>query len=148
MMSVDGKSPLNARIEHLLAAQADALLQGQEFNLQREAYGLSALEAAEAFDLLQLATRLHQNLEPVAPSEELVRRLQSELLGQPNPQMSLALRWRKLPARYRTAARLGGLTLTAGIALLAIRRGLEILGALQRQQSPDGDKGLSLNTAS
>lgn len=148
MMSVDGKSPLNARIEHLLAAQADALLQGQEFNLQREVYGLSALEAAEAFDLLQLATRLRQNLEPVAPSEELVRRLQSELLGQPNPQMTLALRWRKLPAHYRTAARLGGLTLTAGIALLAIRRGLEILGALQRQQTPDGDKGLSLNTAS
>jgi hypothetical protein len=43
---------------------------------------------------------------------------------------------------------LGGLTLTAGLALFAARRVLNTLQAMQRRNQPEGEKGLTLNTAS
>ncbi len=143
MFASDGKD--SAPLEDLLAAHADSLIAGlTDFAPQLERY--SVAQAAEATQLLDLAQRLRESLVPVAPSDEFIERLKGEFVGE--PQLTLLVRWRKLPAHYQLAAKLGGLTLTAGIVLLAARRALTILGAMQHRNHAESDKGLTLNTAS
>jgi hypothetical protein len=125
-------------IEALLAAHADAILAGREFALDNYQFGPA--EAADVYPLLNLANRLREALRPIAPSDEFVNRLKNDLVGEQMP--TLILRWRKLPAQYRMMARLGGLTLTAGLTLLAARRVVEVVSTLNRSDSAKGDKGL------
>ena len=137
----------NSQLEDLLAAHTDALLAGlEDFDPQFANYGIASSQAAEATNLLGLAFRLRETLTPVAPSEEFTRRLRNELVGAEQP-VTLLVRWRKLPAHYQLAAKLGGLTLTAGLLLLATRRALGVLDALHRREQPEVDQGLTLNTA-
>jgi hypothetical protein len=152
MFSPDEKALDNAPnrsnpLDDLLAAHADALLTGLEdvtpdFSL----YNLTSIQANEAPPLLEIAYRLSQTFTPVAPSAEFKQRLKDELVGE--APLTLLVRWRKLPAHYQRVAQLGGLTLTAGLALLAARRVLNTLQAMQRRDQPEGEKGLTLNTAS
>ena len=128
-------------LEDLLADQADALIAETAF----EGYKLSPGQAAEANELLDLAVHVSESLKPVAPSEEFLARLRGELAGQ--QQVTLLVRWRKLPPQYQLAAKLGGLTITAGIMLLAARTGINALGALQHRNQPKSESNLSLNTA-
>jgi hypothetical protein len=110
------------RIEALLAEQADALIAETDFNPQFETYTMSAKQLAETRDLMKIADYLHSNMTVVEPSAEFMSRLKNELTGQ--APATLLVRWRKLPASYQLVAKLGGLTLTAGIVLLAAARGL------------------------
>jgi hypothetical protein len=137
---------LESALEQLLAEQADALISGlEDFDLQLERYDIPAAHTAEANSLLQLGSLLHQTLEPISPSDDFIERLKGELVGgQP---VTLMVRWRKLPAQYRLAARLGGLTITAGIMLLATRRGLNVLSALQGRGQPEQESPLPLKPA-
>lgn len=129
-------------LEELLAAHADALVRGVPFTFSAE--GLSEAERAEAHSLLFLADRLSAGLAPVTPDPAFVAQLRAELLAQAPASPTLLLRWRNLPKRYKLAARIGGLTLTAGLALLASSRVLEwLLRAQRRQHSKDADLSLT-----
>ncbi len=131
--------------EEWLAAHTDALLAGLE-NSSLQFTSMAPPQVAEANELLGLVRQLRDSLTPTAPSEEFSRRLKNELMGvQP---VTLVVRWRKLPPHYQLAAKLGGLTLTAGILLLATRRALGVLDALHHREQPEADQGLTLNTAS
>src|SRR5450631_3489312 len=130
-------------IEDLLAAQFDALLAGQDAAPQPQQFGLNIAESADIDDLWLLANHLYRVLEPVEPSEEFTARLRNELVGEQAP--ALLLRWRKIPARYRLAAGLGGLTLTAGLALLAVGRVVGRLSATQQARPSEADAKLSLS---
>jgi hypothetical protein len=133
-------------IEDLLTAQADALLAGRDdSDLRLDRYGIAPSQVAEATELLDLARQLRDSLVPVTVSEEFVRRLKSELIGE--QPVTLFVRWRKLPPQYQLAAKLGGLTLGAGIVLLATRRALEVLDSLHRRNQPEADKSLSLTAS-
>jgi len=141
--------PENRAIDHLLAAHADALtrkphVQPEDFDFLFDEYGLDEVETAEAESLFQIAHRLN-DLPEVAPSEEFVARLQNDLTGARIAESALILRWRRLPTIYRLAASVGGMTITAGILLLAGRRLVDVITLRRRQQDKDG---LSLNTIS
>src|SRR5258706_5309713 len=148
MISPDEKGKAqNSQIENLLAAHADAIdAELMDFKKQFANFGLAPSQAAEAADLLDLAQTLRGTLALVEPSPDFTRRLKSELVGE--PPLTLLVRWRKLPAHYQLAAKLGGLTITAGIVLLAVRRALAVLDALHRRDDTEPDKGLSLHTVS
>ncbi len=148
MFPSDGKqNAQDQQIDELLAAQADALLAGfEDFDPRFDQYGFNASQMAETAELLHLAQHLRRTLTPVTPSEAFLHRLKSELVeDQP---VTLLVRWRKLPPHYQLAAKLGGLTLGAGIVLLAARRALDILDGLNHHPQPESDKGLTLHTAS
>jgi hypothetical protein len=146
-LSDGSNNPENSQLEDLLAAHTDALLAGlEDFDPQFMRFGITPAKAAEATDLLGLASRLRDILSPVTPSEAFTRRLKNELIGAEQP-VTLLVRWRKLPAHYQLAAKLGGLTLTAGLLLLASRRAVGVLDALHRRDQPEVDQGLTLNTA-
>ena len=132
----------NNWLEDLLAAQADALITDEAF----ESGSLSREQAAQANELLDLAFRVNDSLQPVMPSEAFMARLKDELIGEAQP--TLIVRWRKLPPQYQLAAKLGGLTITAGIMLLAARTGINAIGAIQRRNQPESESNLSLNTVS
>jgi hypothetical protein len=137
----------NNQLDDLLAAHTDALLAGlDDFDPQFSKFGIASSQVAEANNLLGLAFRLRETLTPVAPSDDFTRRLKNELIGAEQP-VTLLVRWRKLPAHYQLAAKLGGLTLTAGLLLIATRRAVGVLDALHRREQPDVDPGLTLNTA-
>ena len=141
------ENSLESRLQELLANQADALIAGTEkFQPDFERYRFNSQQEAEARDLLQLASQLREALAPVSPSMEFATRLKGELTGQ--APVTLLVRWRKLPASYQLAAKLGGLTLTAGIVLLAARRGINVVSALNNHNPSKAEPGLSLNTAS
>jgi hypothetical protein len=131
----------DAQFEALLDAQLASLVAGRAFAALPEQYGLSGDAATEAYDLMHLAQRMSESMIALPPSPEFVTRLKNELVGNLTP--ALILRWRKLPAAYRVAARLGGLTLTAGLALLASRRVLGLLGTLNQARAK---ADVSLNT--
>lgn len=127
----------NDSLEALLAAHADALSSQDKpkFDADLDRFG------AEDRALFAFAERLNEMLTPVAPSGEFLRRLKQELLSEPllvpapasaKPESPLIQRWRNLPAGYRLIASLGGLTLTAGLTLLAASR---VRGAFHRRQS-------------
>lgn len=152
MISSDGKQQAqdnqpDLRITDLLAAHLDSLLAGQdELDPGLERFGLTPKQTTDTMELLSLSRRLRENLTPVAPSEDFVSRLQGELVG--NQPVTLLVRWRKLPPHYQLAAKLGGLTLTAGILLLAAGRALTVLDAINKRNRPENDSALSLPTAS
>lgn len=134
----------NNWLDEILAAQADALIAGDE-DFDIEGFELTSSQSAEANELFQLAGQLSDSLQPVMPSEAFMARLKDELTGE--SQSALLVRWRKLPPQYQLAAKLGGITLTAGVMLLAARTGINVLGSLQRRNQPKADANLSLNTA-
>ncbi len=136
------------QLDDLLAAQTDALLANQDFQPRLETAKLNADEKAEAYELLHLAQRLRENLTAAAPDEAFMSRLKQELVGESagNPSPVWLLRWRNLPPRYRVAASLGGLTLTAGLTLLATRRVLDLFGRVNQRHEQKSDKGLSFTT--
>lgn len=150
MISSDGtinrNTQNNTSMEDLLDAQLQALLAGIDYEPDPNRYGLSVSESTEAYALLHLAHRLSEALVPVSPSDEYIQRLKNDLVGLPAP--ALLLRWRKLPTHYRLAARLGGLTLTAGVILLAIGRFVEWLHTGRRNQRAKADQGFTLETMS
>jgi len=120
-------------LEDLLAAQADAIIgEVEDFDPRLPNKGISPAEAGEANALLTLASRVAQSFAPVEPSAAFISRLHDELSG--NEAVTLLVRWRKLPARYRLAARLGGLTITAGLALIAAKRGANVVATLQHRE--------------
>jgi hypothetical protein len=147
MIPSDGKKRAqDLPIEDLLAAQADALLAGvEDYYPPFDQYELTSSQVADTAELLHLAQHLRRTLTPVVPSEDFLRRLQSELVeDQP---VTLLVRWRKLPPHYQMAAKLGGLTLGAGIVLLAARRALDMLDGLNHHAQSETDQGLTLHTA-
>lgn len=108
----------DAVLGELLSAHADALIAGRPFSV--------AGASADAYALMQLAGRLREALPTVAPSPAFLARLQEELIATPTlPPATISARWRNLPARYRRVAQVGGLTLTAGLALIAGFRALD-----------------------
>lgn len=127
---------IDAQIEALLDSHYQAIRSGQLFTLTPEKFGIAGNQTKDAHELLFLADRLSSILTPVVPTAEFETQLRDELVGTATP--PLILRWRKLPAGTRLAARLGGITLTAGLALLASRRVFSLLGALNgsRVKSP------------
>ncbi|HLY29177.1 MAG TPA: hypothetical protein VKQ72_22720 [Aggregatilineales bacterium] len=132
-------------LEDLLAAQADALIgEIEEFDPRLPSKGISPAQAGEANALLTLASHVAQNLAPIEPSAAFLDRLHDELTG--NEVVTLLVRWRKLPARYRLAARLGGLTITAGLALIAAKRGINVVSSLQRREEGKADSALALKS--
>jgi hypothetical protein len=150
MISPDRKpKDQTPQLDDLLAAQTDALLADQDFRPRLETTSLDAAEKAEVYELLHLAQRLRENLTSVAPDDAFMSRLKQELVGEPagSPSPIWLLRWRNLPPRYRFAASLGGLTLTAGLTLLATRRVLDLFGKVGQRQEPKPDQGLSFTTA-
>ncbi len=150
MISPDRKhKDQTPQLDALLAAQTDALLAEQDFRPRLETENLGDAEKAEAYELLHLAQRLRENLTAVAPDEVFLSRLKHELVGEPaaHPSPMWLMRWRNLPPRYRVAASLGGLTLTAGLTLLAARRIFDLLDRVNRHQESGSDKGLSFTTA-
>jgi len=139
-------TPENRAIEGLLAAHADALIRKpsvspDDFDFLFDEYKLNADESAEAQGLLRVAHRLNV-FTPVAPSEAFIQQLKNDLVGT-QAESALILRWRRLPPFYRVAASVGGMTLTAGILLLASRRVIDVI-TLRRHAK----KGFTLNTAS
>jgi len=134
----------NSALEDWLAAHADALIRGVPFALPAE--GLSEAERAEAHSLMLLAGRLREGLRPVTPDAAFVARLRAELLAQAPARPALLIGWQRLPKRYKLVARIGGLTLTAGLALLAGRHVLELLLRAQRRERGK-DPDLSLTAA-
>jgi hypothetical protein len=145
--ALDNEQNRPTPLDDLLAAHADALLTGlEDVTPDYSLYNLTSLQTNEAPSLLEIAYRLSQAFTPVTPSDEFKQRLKDELVGE--APVTLLVRWRKLPAHYQRVAKLGGLTLTAGIALLAARRVLNTLQTMQHQNQPEGEKGLTLNTAS
>ena len=135
---------LEMRLEALLSDQADALIAGTRFEPRFDRFAIPPSHAVQARELLGLAEGLSDALSPVEPSVEFVGRLKNELIGkQP---VTLLVRWRKLPAHYQLAAKLGGMAISAGIMLLAARRGLNTLQAIQRRNQPEAESGLTLNS--
>ncbi|SRR5258708_7959962 len=144
-MNLPDGNDLEARLEALLSAQADALIADTPFEAHFDQVGIPPAHSAQARSLLQLADRLHGALVSAEPSAEFVGRLKNELIGgQP---ATLLVRWRKLPAHYQLAAKLGGMAISAGIMLLAARRGLNTLQAIQRRNQPETESGFSLHSA-
>jgi hypothetical protein len=114
-------------LAELLSAHADALIAGRPF---------ATPSRADAAPLLELATRLSEALVPVDPDTAFFTRLKAELLAVPLPTTpTLSTRWRSLPARTRFVARVGGLTITAGLALFAGIRALDALRSGRREAS-------------
>lgn len=137
---------LDVRLQELLAEQADALIAGDDkFDPRFERFNFNSEQADDARDLLQLATHLRETLLPVGPSPEFMMQLKGELTGE--APVTLLVRWRKLPASYQLAAKLGGLTITAGIVLLAAKRGLNVLESFGRHDGAQSEGGLSLTAS-
>lgn len=111
-------------LANALSAATDALLSGNN-NLDSifARYGVSRRDVEP---IIRVLNRLHRTLVGVQPSRRFVRRLQIELVGQPEPgwfgkliTRGLIGRVRYLPARVQIAA---GVVFVAGFMLLARRR--------------------------
>ena len=84
-------------LEDLLAAQADSLLaDADNFDPHFDQFPVTPADAAEATELFDLALLLRDNLSTEGPSEAFAARLKAELVGE--APVTLAVRWRKLPA--------------------------------------------------
>src|SRR5258708_7054746 len=144
-MNLPDGNDLEARLAALLNARPDAVTPGTPFEANFDQFGIPARHTAQTRGLLQLADSLHSALVSVEPSAEFVGRLKGELIGgQP---ATLLVRWRKLPAHYQLAAKLGGMAISAGVMLLAARRRLETLPGMQRRHQPENQAGFSLHSA-
>ena len=130
----------NIRAENLLSAYLNAMHTGKSTE------HLTQNASAEMVELLNLTDLLHSNLIPIEPSPEFLLQLRGEFITHAPP--ALLLRWRKIPPRYRIAAQIGGVTLTAGLALLAGRRAFDLLHGIRSRQTDDSDGSLSVNSLS
>lgn len=119
------------RLDDFLMAHADSLISGLPFNPEIDGFDLR--QKNDLHTLMTLASRLKM-LPSVPPDSAFVARLKAELTAPPAPIPSLITRFKRLPPRYRVAASIGGLTLTAGLALLASRRVWDLMGRLQRRE--------------
>ncbi len=128
------------RLETYLAAHLDALWSAPE---AAKALRLQAADP-QARDLMLLAERLHTTLIPVVPSDAFIERLRGEFMMQAPP--TLRQRWRQLPPRYQTAAKVGGATLTAGLMLFAVRRAWT--GQRARHRTATAEATMHLSSAS
>lgn len=129
------------QLESLLLAQANALINGAEpFEPPLSQTTLTPRQQAEARDLFELAYQLRVVMVPAEPSADFMARLKSELVEDAPAPDTLLVRWRKLPAGYRLVARLGGMTIGAGLALLAASRALNALG--HRHEEPNTDSSM------
>lgn len=127
-------------MEELLNAQLEALLAGRTFDAHMHTHRLDPHLKDQAGDLLHLAERVHSALVFVQPRETFLRDLKRELVADGalaasralaaaeavTPAARRALRLPNIPPRYRVAAGLGGLTLGAGVAVLAAVRILDM----------------------
>ena len=120
-------------MEELLNAQLEALLAGRTFDAHPAKFGLDPRQESQASDLLRLAERVHSALVFVNPREDFLRSLKRELMADGvassaplADQERPALRLPHIPIRYRIAAGVGGLTLGAGVAVLAAVRILDL----------------------
>ena len=144
-MNLPDEFDLEMSLEALLSEQADALIAGTHFEPDFNRFALPQSHIAQANDLFQLAESLGDALTTAEPSAEFVGMLKNELIG--NQPVTLIVRWRKLPAHYQLAAKLGGMAISAGIMLLAARQGLNSLQAKQRRSEPDADSNLAHGSA-
>lgn len=123
------------QLEDLLAAVTDALIAER-----RPADAVpSHLDAkrAEIEPYLGLIERLRSGLVAQQPSDRFVRRLKSELLGE--PQRGVVSRMRRLPARVQIAA---AFALLAGSgAMLIFRRRQPGLSSLTGLNPADDERG-------
>lgn len=124
-------------MEELLNAQLEALLAGRTFDAQPHTHHLDPRLKVQAGDLLRLAERVHSALVLVQPRGAFLRDLKRELVAEGAVVASRgaaaeaeaarhALRLPNIPPRYRVAAGLGGLTIGAGVAVLAAVRILDM----------------------
>src|SRR5258708_37393797 len=109
-MNLPDGNDLEARLEALLSAQADALIADTPFEAHFDQVGIPPAHSAQARSLLQLADRLHDALVSAEPSAEIVCRLKNELIGvQP---ATLLVRWLRFPAHYQLAAKLRAMSIS------------------------------------
>ena len=124
-------------MEELLNAQLEALLAGRSFDAHPHTQSLDPSLKDQAGDLLHLAERVHSALVFVQPREAFLRDLKRELVADsalsaargdaPRTEAARrAIRLPHIPPRYRVAAGLGGLTIGAGVAVLAAARFLDM----------------------
>jgi hypothetical protein len=123
-----------AQLSTLLESYTDRLLAtgqtpgvGAEEAVAAQALGeeLPPKAQQELAALLALTSQLYAVLTPIEPSAMFITRVKQSLLGE--QPATLAVRWRKLPAHYQLAAKLGGAVVTAGLLLLAARRRIAFL---------------------
>jgi hypothetical protein len=113
-------------LENLLAEHMDALVAGRETDRFFKGADVETLE------LLHIANQLSYTLVPVEPSAAFLADLKAQFTAP--EERAVVLRWRAIPAPYRLAARLGGGAMAAGLAVLAVRRALNVLGGLRGTQ--------------
>lgn len=123
-----------AELEDLLALHLDALLTGSGDPITELSRTINPAITAELSALTQIAEQIQPALIAVEPNPEFVARLRQELVTPTAP--TLILRWRTLPPTAKLAARIGGVTLGAGLMYLA-GRGVfgMIAGLLNRGKS-------------
>lgn len=112
----------NQYLEDALIAHADALVAG---TLDREAL-LSQVDhvmRSQLEALMDIAERVQRSMTVVSPSEQFVKQLAHDLaIGADVEEQTLLDRIRYLPPAVQLAAAgIGGVTLTAGIVLIASR---------------------------
>jgi hypothetical protein len=102
-------------LQDLLSAVTDALLAGdRNTDAIISRYQVSRTQVDV---LVAIIRRLHVTLVGVQPSQQFVRRLKQDLMGEPVP--NVITRIRRLPPRVQIAA---GIALLAGFMLLQRRR--------------------------
>jgi type VI protein secretion system component VasF len=119
-------------LQDLLSAVTDALLAGDrnlDAIISRYQVSRPQVEA-----LVTIIRRLHVTLVGAQPSQQFVRRLKYDLMGEPAP--NVITRIRRLPPRVQIAA---GIALLAGFMLLQRRRMQEFArqeGRVQVEATP------------
>ncbi len=102
-------------LQDLLSAVTDALLAGDR-NID-DIISRYQVSRTQVNVLVAIIRRLHVTLVGVQPSQQFVRRLKQDLMGEPVP--NVITRIRRLPPRVQIAA---GIALLAGFMLLQRRR--------------------------
>lgn len=110
------------QLHEFLMAHADALASGT-LDLDRLLDQYDLVINGQVESLLALADQMNRSLVEVAPSEQFVKQLRVQLLGETYVLRDPGLwqRIRQLPPRTQLAAGIGGATLTAGLVLIASR---------------------------
>lgn len=124
------------QLEDLLTTVTDALM--TERPRLDTLLARSDLPRSEIDPLVRLIQQLNGVMQPQTASDRFVRRLKTELLGQ--PQTSVVTRMRRLPARVQLAA---AFALLAGSGVMLIfRRRLPGLASLASTEEEHGEVAL------
>jgi len=107
------------QLDNLFSAVTDALLADSNADLDT-IIAQYAVPRADVYSLLGIIRRLHLTLVGAQPSRRFVRRLKSDLMSSPQPNVMARIRY--LPARVQIAA---GIALVAGFMLITRRRMLD-----------------------